>query len=453
VNVPQSVPNLVLWLDAHAVTGLNEGATVSTWSDASGLNHHATQGATGQQPTYRASALNGEPAVRFDGSNDALALAGTVVSGPQPRTVFFVARPNVSGNRSIIDLGNGATTGGGFQISPELAVRINGGSRVWAPAVSTTTPTLGVLQLTGTTTTTLNLWVDGVARVATSTTGATVQTAGSGTVGRWTPGGNHFDGDIAEILVYSRALSTSERQSVEQYLTSKYALGGVPAPSSLAGLQLWLDAGQLTDLSAGAPVASWSDGSGSGHTAAQPNATSQPTYQPTALNGRPALRFDGIDDSLALNGAVVSGNQSRTVVWVAHPTIVGNRGIVDLGNGATTGGAFLVTPEHGVRVMGGNRLWSPAASTSAPSIGVVTFGGTSTSEVDAWVNGTALGIASTAVTAIQTNGAGTVGAWTLSPAGANNFAGDLAEILVYDRVLSSAERQTVEQSLRTKYGL
>jgi hypothetical protein len=35
---------------------------------------------------------------------------------------------------------------------------------------------------------------------------------------------NLFSGDIAEVLIYNRALSTSERQQVEQYLLNQYGL-------------------------------------------------------------------------------------------------------------------------------------------------------------------------------------------------------------------------------------
>jgi hypothetical protein len=454
-SVPQSVPNLVLWLDASQLT-LANGAAVSTWSDASGQAHHGTQTGTTSRPTYQQGAINGAPAVRFDGTDDYLNLAGTVISGSQARTVFFVARPNVAGNKGIVDLGNGATAGAGFMISPELGVRISGANRMWTPAAPTTTASMGTVQLNGTSTTNISLRVDGVTRTATSTVTSNVLTAGSGTVGTWsaTPvGANNFNGDIAEVIVYSRALSLSEQQTVEQYLNNKYFSADTTAPDSIPGLQLWLDASQVVGVDSGAAVSSWPDNSSAGHDATQSSSTNQPTYQPTALNGQPALRFDGVDDYLAVNGAMVSGNQGRTVIWVGRPTVVGNRGVIDLGNGATTGGAFMVTPEYGVRVSGGNRLWSTAASTTTPSIGVMSFSGTSTSDVSMWLNGTALSVASTAVATVQTSGAGTVGAWTLSPAGSNNFAGDLAEILVYDRALSTAERLELEQHLTAKYGL
>jgi hypothetical protein len=224
-RLPQTVPNLALWLDAGQLAGLSNGAAVSTWSDASGLGHHATQLTATNRPTYRSVAVSGRPAVRFDGIDDYLRLTGTVVSGAQARTVFFVARPDVVGNKGVVDLGNGTTTGAGFLITPEYGVRINGARRLWLPSASTQAAQIGVVQMGGPYTTGLSLWVNGTLRAPGSTAIAPINTVGVGSVGTWTarPVGYHnFDGDIAEIIVYRRALNTSERQGVEQYLDAKY---------------------------------------------------------------------------------------------------------------------------------------------------------------------------------------------------------------------------------------
>src|SRR6185369_14696112 len=126
----------------------------------------------------------------------------------------------------------------------------------------------------------------------------------------------------------------------------KYFAAGGAEPDTIAGLQLWLDASQLSGVSPGASVGNWSDSSSSGHVATQSNLLNQPTYQPSALNGRPALRFDGSNDYLDLSDSVISGSGARTVVWVARPSVVGNRGLIDLGQGSNPGSAFLVTPEN-----------------------------------------------------------------------------------------------------------
>ena len=43
-----------------------------------------------------------------------------------------------------------------------------------------------------------------------------------GNIGRGYNDNTYFPGEIAEVLVYTRALSELERQAVEQYLTNKY---------------------------------------------------------------------------------------------------------------------------------------------------------------------------------------------------------------------------------------
>lgn len=59
-----------LWLDASAITGLNDGDSVTTWSDLSGNGKDAT--GTTNKPTYKKDIFSGKPIVRFDGSNDVM---------------------------------------------------------------------------------------------------------------------------------------------------------------------------------------------------------------------------------------------------------------------------------------------------------------------------------------------------------------------------------------------
>src|SRR5205085_3878150 len=44
--------------------------------------------------------------------------------------------------------------------------------------------------------------------------------------------GYYADGDIAEIIVYNRALSAAEREAVERYLAVKYALPNIVVPGT-----------------------------------------------------------------------------------------------------------------------------------------------------------------------------------------------------------------------------
>src|SRR3954464_9443177 len=62
---------LKLWLKADAGVTL-AGSAVAQWNDQSGNNANASQAVAAQQPAFIASAVNGKPALKFDGSNDFL---------------------------------------------------------------------------------------------------------------------------------------------------------------------------------------------------------------------------------------------------------------------------------------------------------------------------------------------------------------------------------------------
>lgn len=66
-----------------------------------------------------------------------------------------------------------------------------------------------------------------------------------------------------------------------------------------ASLGVWLNADALA-LADAAAVASFTDSSGNGRHAANATEAEQPTFQTNELNGLPVVRFDGVDDDLAI---------------------------------------------------------------------------------------------------------------------------------------------------------
>ena len=62
------IEDLSLWLDASSLE-LEDGALVSSWTDLSGNENHATQDNDGNKPTFKTNILNGKPAIRFGGNN------------------------------------------------------------------------------------------------------------------------------------------------------------------------------------------------------------------------------------------------------------------------------------------------------------------------------------------------------------------------------------------------
>ena len=64
------------------------------------------------------------------------------------------------------------------------------------------------------------------------------------------------------------------------------------------GLQLWLKADAGVTAGAGGKVTAWQDQSGKGNNASQLVADMSPLLVNDAINGKPVLRFDGVDDFL-----------------------------------------------------------------------------------------------------------------------------------------------------------
>ena len=236
--LPAGVPagGLVLYLDAEKLAAQQApGTAVTSWADGSGRSHNASSVGTGA-PLLVGGALGGRPAVRFDGVNDYLTLGPGFSDFTGGASIYIVARPaSLQPGSKLLSLGNGAgqanvvlgrngstnglqyftTNGSGaygwFGTGNALA---NGEAAVYS-----------VLQGGGP--------VGGsvVARVLRD--GAEV---GSGTVyvppvgsratnfiGRsyWSSDG-YFAGDIAEVIVYNRELSTAEQAALAAYLSAKY---------------------------------------------------------------------------------------------------------------------------------------------------------------------------------------------------------------------------------------
>lgn len=226
-SLPGAISGLVLWLDASALPSSDHSVPLSIWPDRSGAGNDAVQ--EGQdwrmRPNYFPGTLNGRPVVHFDG-DDFLTIRATLARGNRSRTVLLVARPYLQTSMSIIDLGDGSAEGAAFMITPELAVRTGGGAQLFSNPLPTNRHSIVAIMLAGGTTADVLAWMGGVFQMPAASPFTAIDTRGNATVGAWTaaPSTHGFKGEIAEILVYDRALSAGERAEVEQYLAEKYAI-------------------------------------------------------------------------------------------------------------------------------------------------------------------------------------------------------------------------------------
>lgn len=239
------------WLKADALV-LNDGDAVATWADSSGNSRDATEATN--RPTYKTGIVNSKPVVRFDGTNDKLALANSLglLRNLAGATIFVVHRPDaaaLTGGLPIFFVNSNSSTKSLMQLWVDSDSLGAVGRRLAANSAQTVdggvaTP---VFVNHGATVDWANsdlyVYVNGV-EVGISTS---FQTAGSSEDVAHTSApllGNAnstlwYKGDIAEVLVYRSALATADRQQVEGYLAAKYALPTARANGALPGAWSW----------------------------------------------------------------------------------------------------------------------------------------------------------------------------------------------------------------------
>ena len=216
MDLPQT--NLVLHLDAISITGVADGSPLSAgWADRSPSGITAT---SSTPPTFVAHAGSGYPAVRFNGSNQYLQ-ADLATSGEA--SVFIVFAHKRAG--SLANYRDTLLTATGSGITLYLA-----SSRSSDPAPDY--PSFNAVPGTDVNSQT---WVNGHDTDDVTGdffrdrfyVGSAVYTGLPARAGlligsRGTGGFNAGQNDIREILIYDRALSDTERESVQHYLGSKY---------------------------------------------------------------------------------------------------------------------------------------------------------------------------------------------------------------------------------------
>ncbi len=92
---------LVLWLTAGEGITMDANNYVSAWSDGSGYGNDAYQ-VLNKNPQYSEVAINGFPALNFDGVNDQLTIGGHASLQPDFITIFAVCKRDRTGWGDII---------------------------------------------------------------------------------------------------------------------------------------------------------------------------------------------------------------------------------------------------------------------------------------------------------------------------------------------------------------
>ncbi|MDQ3640479.1 MAG: hypothetical protein M3450_03125, partial [Actinomycetota bacterium] len=217
-----------LWLRGDEITGLASGDPVASWLDRSGHHNDGSQGTAARRPTWHSGVINGHPVVRFVGTeNDWLDLPD-FASAFTEAEVFCVVKvvadpPGGVGNTSGLwrfgssgSLTHYPWTNGNVYDDCASTTRRDAGNP--APSLASWR-TLNISSKAGE-------WIYRL-------DGTTLLTDATNTVG-WSPApllgtsdaANYWlDGDVAELIIFPRVLTTSERTAVQDYLNTRYGFG------------------------------------------------------------------------------------------------------------------------------------------------------------------------------------------------------------------------------------
>jgi hypothetical protein len=232
VNLPAGAPipanGVALWLVADDVKPAAGGKLV-TWSNASVAGVTASADKPELQPDAVANAINGHAVVRFDGVDNMLVTNVDISPARMPvATVFAVFNSKTDAAEPLRKLYG--DDDGGYDRAVGLDGRAgegknytvftgNGVTGYFAPKTNETYVTADQFTKSD-----FSGWVDGKATLTKVPATWTEALPNLYLGGTGTSYHEPWQGDLAEIIVYGRALPDQERMQVEDYLGKKYGV-------------------------------------------------------------------------------------------------------------------------------------------------------------------------------------------------------------------------------------
>jgi len=219
-------------------------------------------------------------------------------------------------------------------------------------------------------------------------------------------------------------------------------------------LRLWLKADAIIGLPTNnAPIGTWPDSSGYTNNATQTTSANKPAYWTNVINGKPVVRFDGTNDYLNFPNFMANFTQGELYVVLRVTTNFPTQSKSAWRFGTNSNYSFYPNTDGSLTESFGLTY---SYSLGVPTQPITQFHlynftvtppflntyGSYWNGYSAWING------------ILINQNGGYAAFSASPrlgASSASFSGDIAEILIFNRTLTDAERKSVGIYLIGKY--
>jgi hypothetical protein len=460
---------------AASLSGSN-GTPVGAWTD-SVLGKPASQLAAGNQPQFYTNALNGHNVVRFASAASqflTVAAANSPLAGATDFTIVTVFRsstPGIAGSSFFQNTGligaeqpnvvadwalclNGTELGMGLGSGNSGC---NGDVSLYGGTVTDGNPHIGIAVRSGSI---IRLYVDGVIVAEQNSLCTGARGNYDFQIGAMTTGSGYFDGDVAEIQLYNRALNAQEITSTDSALAMTYGMSGIAG----APLCEWT-ADNLAGAD-GTSVSNWTDSIG-GKNATQSVATSQPKVYSNVLNGHKTVRFLSAASqylTVAAADSPISGAGSFTMVVVLKTVTPGNSSALFYQNTGLLGAEQPGVVSDWAFCLNGSQLGAGLGSGgSGCGTDYSKYGGNVTDgkphiamylragdTITLYVDGTIVATQGSLCPDARGDYPFQIGAMTTT---SYFYTGDIAAIQLYNRALSPAEIANVNELLAATYGI
>jgi hypothetical protein len=507
---PTVASGLEGWYRADLGMAIDGSNKVSQWTDLSGHGSHLLQSNSTKKPAWSATAFNAEPVVSFDGGDQLLTTGNSVYeSTGNDVTIIAVMAPASTQAYFSTLLDHGYATGdasnlyGGFILQQNYAIHNRyrmcwgAGSQISQSPDANVSNRVQVLTIVKDGTASRS-YLDGALQDTATVPSALVVPGASLSLGSKANGDSGFTGQVAEVLIYNRALTTTEREAIEAALAARYvasdsdsdglpdawelqylgtlqydgsddpgdvgrtleesytgSLNPWPAPTVASGLRAWYRADLGLDKDGSANVTDWVDLSGHATHLSQSGVPGKrPSWIADAFNSHPAVAFDG-SRQLRTNGPVdlQAGNHDVTIIAVMAPGGTQGYFATLLDHNCTISDGYILQQFYATQ----NRysLWwgtaddarGATANLVAEQVHVLTIiknGSTAYTYSNGILQESSPDLATLSAPAAALSLGSRL-------AGDYGFSGRVAEMLVYNRALSSTEQGAIESDLMGKY--
>ena len=470
---PSSLTGMALWLDANSSNNFTlTGSNITTWIDRSANAYTATKAgspslilSTSAVHFASGSYLGIPDAAPLRLQTSSFSIYGVYRTVPTGQTQFLMSKFVDGGSYNGWNLR--AAQNGGGSLRP---VWYAGGTPDYVitstPIVDGSYRTLSMYQYYST----LQTFVDGGLESTIQTTTPTNATVPLNIGVRQTDGSSPFNGSVREIIMYSNAITPFDRQKVEGYLAWKWGMQAqLPAPhpfklaaptatsgfspSSFSGLQLWYDAadpyGTGTVPANGTSVSTIYDKSSNSRNASTSVAASA-VLQTNSQNALPTFYFNGAKSYVT---PYTSFPTSYTIFSLFKTTsnTGADGGYQRFLTGSNDYYVFVGVNNSNLATFVGNGGWNDTV------VNTPNFNASNTYALLSLTNNAAT-LTPYVYGSNQNTKVGTTGSFNNLIFGSLNnasqwFIGNMAETLIFNRVLSTDDRQTVEGYLAWKWGL